>query len=264
MSSKTPCVQCGSLWYGEYCRSCSNLNNHINRIENQFGQPIKEIIQDLYFSQRKTYTEICEMFGLQYRSFRRIMDHLDLKLRTRSNAVKLQWERDDGTRSEMTSKMFKDINDKLDNFGENNPAKRPDVRKKISKVKKVNNPGILAARREVFRKQREGIPNSIEKAMMEALDRANIKYEREFRVWKYCLDFALVSCKVAIECDGVYWHNLNPEKDARRDAKLGGFGWITYRFTGDEIREDVDACVQKVVKDLASQGINIPENKRKS
>ena len=267
MSKKNPCVQCGKLCKGTHCGECFRIKgtlDHIDRIEQQFNSPIQEIIQDLYFNQRKTYTEVCSIFGLQYRTFRKVMIHLGLHLRTRSNSVKLQWERDDGTRAEIASKNMCNVMETLDFSGDNNPAKRPEVRAKISKVKKLHNPGLIIGRRKLFRMKRENIPNSIERAMMEGLDRAGVDYEREYRVWKYCLDFALVSCKVAIECDGVYWHSLNPEKDIRRDAKLGGFGWVTYRFTGDEIRDDVDDCVHQVITDLKSQNVKIPMKKKRS
>lgn len=48
----------------------------------------------------------------------------------------------------------------------------------------------------------------------------------------YFLDFANPFIKVAIECDGKEWHD--PEKDAKRDARLIAEGWTIYRIPGSK------------------------------
>jgi very-short-patch-repair endonuclease len=46
----------------------------------------------------------------------------------------------------------------------------------------------------------------------------------------YFFDFANPFIKVAIECDGKQYHDV--EKDAKRDARLQAVGWTIYRIPG--------------------------------
>lgn len=188
--------------------------------------------------------------------FRSLMKRAGLELKTRSQAVAATWSHDDGTRSAMTSAMYKSISAALVRSGENNPMSRPEVRKKMSAAKKRYNPGLAAMLERVFEMRRNGEPTSIERAMAEALTRNKLIFHREYRVWRYSLDFALVPCRVAIECDGRGWHK--PDKDARRDAALEGFGWMTFRYTQDAIERSVDSCVEDLLTRLDKLGIKPP------
>ncbi len=48
----------------------------------------------------------------------------------------------------------------------------------------------------------------------------------------YFLDFAHPKAKVAVEMDGKKWHD--PERDAKRDARLRENGWLVFRIKGAE------------------------------
>jgi hypothetical protein len=71
---------------------------------------------------------------------------------------------------------------------------------------------------------------------------------------RHRLDFALVNPSadvfVAVEVDGVEWHDRTPEqaeRDKSRDRKLTASGWLTLRFAGREVHRDPAACVAEVL-----------------
>lgn len=69
----------------------------------------------------------------------------------------------------------------------------------------------------------------------------------------YRLDFGIHGVnkkKIAVECDGHYWHDRKPEQAARdkaRDRELAAQGWTVLRFTGSEINSDPHACARQAV-----------------
>lgn len=75
----------------------------------------------------------------------------------------------------------------------------------------------------------------------------------------YTIDFAVIvpaevgfqkeEIKIAIECDGFYWHDRTKEqaeRDKKRDRYLTIHGWRPMRFAESEIRRDPRACVAQV------------------
>ena len=75
-----------------------------------------------------------------------------------------------------------------------------------------------------------------------------IKYEREYAVHPYFIDFALLDYMIAIEIDGK--QHLLPERiisDAKKDKLLQESGWTVYR-----IKWPTDNIINEVTKILAS------------
>lgn len=60
----------------------------------------------------------------------------------------------------------------------------------------------------------------------------------QYPVAGFFVDFANPIAKVAIECDGEFYHR-DKSKDKARDAKLRAAGWSVYRITGKECRSGV-------------------------
>ena len=110
--------------------------------------------------------------------------------------------------------------------------KDPEYREKVSE-----------ARKGAFQS-----PTSIEIAMEKELTNQGIDFEQEYPINGFRIDFALPDIKLAIECDGDYWHSLPgiKEKDKRRDKALGKLGWTTLRFTETEINRSASNCAQRV------------------
>ena len=80
-------------------------------------------------------------------------------------------------------------------------------------------------------------------------------------------DIVFIKEKIAIECDGCYWHGCtickfkdgiiddpkilrHIECDKIKDKLLNEDGWKLLRFWGHEIKEDADKCAQKIIDEL--------------
>jgi very-short-patch-repair endonuclease len=83
-------------------------------------------------------------------------------------------------------------------------------------------------------------PSYPEKIAIRVLDKLNIKYEREFKLGKYFIDFVIHEHKIAIEIDGRQ-HEIKERKivDNRKDKILISNGWTVYRisYPKENIRE---------------------------
>jgi very-short-patch-repair endonuclease len=88
-------------------------------------------------------------------------------------------------------------------------------------------------------KIRSGYRTDIEAITEEALQQHDIDYEFEYRVGRYSVDFYLPQYKIALECDGEYWHRNREDEDAKRDEYLEERGLTVVRFFGPDIRADI-------------------------
>lgn len=63
--------------------------------------------------------------------------------------------------------------------------------------------------------------------------------------------------KLAVECDGWYWHSgiEREQADARRDSELGRMGWETLRIRESEFTLDPDRELARVWRQLEQRGI---------
>lgn len=153
---------------------------------------------------------------------------------------------------------------------ERNGAKQPEARKKISQSKLGSlNPMKMypSLRRELsarMKDQHERDPKShinyklslkarkgnlesltdIELKMYQALARRKVQAEYNYPVDSLWIDFAIPEHKIAIECDGEYWHKK--EVDDVRDKRLQELGWTVLRFKGKRINRNVEGCVDQV------------------
>jgi len=86
----------------------------------------------------------------------------------------------------------------------------------------------------------------IEKLMREELERRKIEFFQFYpHRLGFVMDFGFLEKKICVECDGEKWH-LNKRKDNFRDFMLRRSGWKTLRFSGIEIKNDIDSCVNKI------------------
>lgn len=93
-----------------------------------------------------------------------------------------------------------------------------------------------------------GHKTGIERKMGEAL----IKVGLVDAVFNYptiglWIDYAFVDRKIAVECDGAYWHK-DKEKDRRRDDRLRAEGWTVVRFDEKSILRDAGRCAEYVAR----------------
>lgn len=70
-------------------------------------------------------------------------------------------------------------------------------------------------------------------------------------------DIAFPERKIAVFCDGRYWHSL--PKSIERDERVNGFlienGWLVLRYGDDEILANVSGCVDEIQDVLFSKVI---------
>ena len=109
---------------------------------------------------------------------------------------------------------------------------------------------------------------SIEEALRKALWREGIRYRKNLKTLPGKPDIAITKYKIAIFCDGEFWHGKDWEtkkgaiksnreywipkiertiaRDAENDSKLANLGWVVYRFWGNEINTKLLDCVDEI------------------
>ncbi len=115
----------------------------------------------------------------------------------------------------------------------------------------------------------------IEVALRKALWHKGIRYRKNYRILNTCPDIVLTKYKIAIFCDGDFWHGRqfatqevrtnakfwhekikrNIERDLENTIELRDNGWIVLRFWGTDIKKHLEACVAEVI-----QNINLRKN----
>ena len=106
--------------------------------------------------------------------------------------------------------------------------------------------------RALWHNQRRRIlrPTGIERALGAALVACGIAIQREYRVGRFSIDFAVPERRLAVEADGDYWHAQPKQiaRDARKNAYLHSLGWRVIRFTETQIMADAAACAALVAR----------------
>ena len=120
----------------------------------------------------------------------------------------------------------------------------------------------------------KGTATSIEVLLQKALWHKGIRYRKNYRKVPGAPDIAITKYKIAIFCDGEFWHGKdweqkkaqlknnreywinkierNIERDSRFNHELKEHGWHVIRFWENEIKADVDACVDLVLRVIHS------------
>ena len=85
---------------------------------------------------------------------------------------------------------------------------------------------------------------SLEQSMYKTLLNMQIPFKKwiQFPLGKYKTDFAIPAIKLAVECDGEYWHRQPQAKahDQKRDSELARFGWTVVRYKEIDIKGNMD------------------------
>lgn len=138
--------------------------------------------------------------------------------------------------------------------GELNPAKRPEVRAKISRNGSIAQKKFLREHPEknINYRLRRNRMTKIERKMKKILIDLGLKEEIDFKHNQYVKtvsgfkfpDF-LIKNKIVVECDGEYWHK-NRQKDAQRDQELLRTGLTVVHFKGKEIKKHNNEVKEKL------------------
>jgi DNA mismatch endonuclease (patch repair protein) len=109
----------------------------------------------------------------------------------------------------------------------------------------------------------------IEVRLRKALWHRGVRYRKNFKGAPGTPDIAITKHRLAIFCDGEFWHGKdwgekkgrlkgnrgywvdkiekNRERDWRNDALLSEQGWTIMHFWGEEIEKDLEGCVRRVL-----------------
>jgi len=109
----------------------------------------------------------------------------------------------------------------------------------------------------------------IEVSLQKALWRKGIRYRKNYKKLPGSPDIVVVKYKLAIFCDGEFWHGKdwerrkpriknnreywikkiegNVERDKRVTREIIELGWRVIRFWETEIKSDIDSCVDTVI-----------------
>lgn len=97
----------------------------------------------------------------------------------------------------------------------------------------------------------------IERTMEKLLLREKIEFKKQYPISNISVaDFLIIPQKIAIYCDGTYWHSLPRavKKDADIEIKLPTLGFTVCRLPESLIEKQPEECIAKIkdmIKDLA-------------
>ena len=100
------------------------------------------------------------------------------------------------------------------------------------------------------------IESGVERDVYEGLKARGIDVQPQWEILGYRLDFALFDqhgddlLALDVEVDGRYWHTdakgTKRTRDVRRDECLEAAGWKVLRLWDDEIRNDLEKCLDRI------------------
>jgi leucyl-tRNA synthetase len=87
------------------------------------------------------------------------------------------------------------------------------------------------------------------------------KFRRQHAIGPFIVDFVCISANLIIEVDGEI-HKFQGKDDTTRSTVLQDLGFNILRFSNQEILEDVDRCVQTIIRVLENASILSPGEDR--
>ena len=116
----------------------------------------------------------------------------------------------------------------------------------------------------------KGKDTKIEVLLRKALWHEGVRYRKSYRIFDCRPDIVITKYRIAIFCDGTFWHGKNfhehqikhnteywdnkikrnMERDLENTIMLRDNGWIVLRFWENEILNDLDACVKTILKSI--------------
>lgn len=123
-------------------------------------------------------------------------------------------------------------------------------------------------KRSKIMKSIKGSDTGIEVRLRKALWHKGIRYRKNFKVFDCHPDIVITKYKIAVFCDGNFWHGKelqkrpikhnssywnekirrNVERDLENTIALRDNGWIVLRFWEDDIQNNLPNCVDDVLR----------------
>jgi DNA mismatch endonuclease (patch repair protein) len=139
---------------------------------------------------------------------------------------------------------------------------------------KLNKMAESIIKKQIFEQRRKNMSHikscntSIEILLRRALWHAGIRYRKNFKDLPGKPDIAITKYKIAVFCDGEFWHGKDWEtkknkiktnrdfwiskierniiRDNENDKKLMNMGWVTLHFWGDDINRKPEDCLNEI------------------
>ena len=123
-------------------------------------------------------------------------------------------------------------------------------------------------KRSKIMKSIKGSDTGIEVRLRKALWHKGVRYRKNFKVFDCHPDIVITKYKIAVFCDGNFWHGKelqkrpikhnssywnekirrNVERDLENTIELRDNGWIVLRFWEDDIQKNLPNCVSDVLR----------------
>ena len=123
-------------------------------------------------------------------------------------------------------------------------------------------------KRSKIMKSIKGSDTGIEVRLRKALWHKGVRYRKNFKVFDCHPDIVITKYKIAVFCDGNFWHGKelqkrpikhnssywnekirrNVERDLENTIELRDNGWIVLRFWEDDIQNNLPNCIDDVLR----------------
>ena len=81
-----------------------------------------------------------------------------------------------------------------------------------------------------------------------------VKFNRQYVIYDYIVDFICLEKKLIIEIDGGYHlQGEQPERDEERTAELMAQGFKVLRFSNEEVLCNIDSVLEQISKVLGNE-----------
>ena len=115
----------------------------------------------------------------------------------------------------------------------------------------------------------KSVDTKIEVKLRLALWHQGIRYRKNFKIYSCKPDIVLTKYKIAIFCDGDFWHGKedpnivkhnkkfwlekikrNMERDLENTIELRDNGWVVLRFWESDIEKNLTECVEMIINEI--------------
>lgn len=184
--------------------------------------------------------------------------HSEEAQRKRSDSLKRYYQEYPEVKKKKSERFIKDVIES----GKHNDGLPSDFKLSIESIEKIKNSVVKnyfinpEIKEKIRRKRLNQVfptrDTSIEVKMQNALRLSGINFCTHFPFFRKGfgtqMDIALPERRIAIYCDGDYWHNLleYKKRDERANKTLEKHGWTVLRFWEHEINEDINLCIESV------------------
>ena len=121
----------------------------------------------------------------------------------------------------------------------------------------------------------KSVDTKIEVKLRLALWHQGIRYRKNFKIYSCKPDIVLTKYKIAIFCDGDFWHGKedpnivkhnkkfwvekikrNMERDLENTIELRDNGWVVLRFWESDIEKNLTECVDVIIKEIKNKKVD--------